>query len=271
MARRAAIVTPRPEDLLGPVVRLARAAAVEILRCRATGIEVRIKADSSPLTEADEAAERIIVPALRALTPDIPVIAEEEVARAGTIPSAAARFWLVDPLDGTKEFVANRDYFTVNVALIEHARPILGVVAAPAMARIFSGIPGFGAWLSDDGAPEREIRCRPMPDDGAVVVASYSHDDPADVARLIRNVPVKDTHRLGSALKFGLLACGEADLYPRIGPTMEWDTAAGQAVLIAAGGSVTTHDGAELAYGKPGFLNPGFIARGAALPHAARR
>jgi 3'(2'), 5'-bisphosphate nucleotidase len=248
-------------DLLEPVVRAVHAAGDEVMRVYAGDFRVRGKADASPVTDADEAAESVIVPVLQRLTPDVPVVAEEAVA-AGHCPLVAERFWLVDPLDGTREFVQRNGEFTVNVALIEHGVPVLGVVLAPAQGRLFAGVPGEAAFVEEAGA-RRPLRCREAPAEGWVVVASRSHGDADAVARFLGGCRVASTMFQGSSLKLCLLAEGRADLYPRLGPTMEWDIAAGHAVLAAAGGAVVDLAGRPLRYGKPGFRNPHFVAHGA--------
>jgi len=246
---------------LDELATIARRAGDEILAVYATDFTVRGKADASPVTEADERAERLIVPALQALAPDIPVVAEEAVA-AGQVPAIGARFWLVDPLDGTKEFVSRNGEFTVNIALVVDGAPVLGVVLAPALGRLFAGAAGVGAWV-EDAAGRRPIRCRRPPAEGLTVVASRSHGDAAALDAFLAGRKVASLASAGSSLKLCLVAAGEADLYPRLGRTMEWDIAAGHAVLAAAGGAVRTLDGAPLRYGKPGFENPHFAAWGA--------
>jgi 3'(2'), 5'-bisphosphate nucleotidase len=229
------------------------------------GFEVQRKQDASPVTEADHAAEAIILERLALAAPGIPVVAEEEVA-AGRIPTVGDRFFLVDPLDGTREFVARRGDFTVNIALIENGEPVLGVVYAPANSKLFAGdVASRNAFRTaqrtekTELAPREAIHVRDVPAQGITAVASRSHRTPETDAFLLK-AKVKDLVSVGSSLKFGLVAAGEADLYPRLGPTMEWDTAAGHAVLAAAGGKVATLDGTPLRYGKPGFRNPSFIA-----------
>lgn len=244
------------EDLL-PVARRAGKAILEIY---ATDFAVRNKGDASPVTEADERAEALILPALAALTPEIPVVSEEAVA-AGQIPSVSDRFWLVDPLDGTKEFIQCNGEFTVNIALIEKRRAVLGVVLAPALDRLYAGASATGAFLETQGN-RQTIACRVQPGAGITVVASRSHNDVNAMAGFLKGRRVASLAEAGSSLKFCLVAAGLADLYPRLGRTMEWDTAAGNAVLHAAGGKVTTLDGAELAYGKDQFANPHFLASG---------
>lgn len=255
------------EALLKAAHRLAREAGTAILPFRRGqgDIALRAKADASPVTAADDAAERLILDGLKRLSPAIPVVSEEAVSR-GEVPSLGApdrrgRFWLVDPLDGTKEFIAGRDEFTINIALIEQGKPRLGVVHAPARDETYWGIVGEGAYGQTGAARPRPISARRAPADGIVALVSRSHRSPEGDA-FLKTQPVKAEVSVGSALKFCIVARGKADLYPRFNRTMEWDTAAGHAVLEAAGGAVTTLDGQPLAYGKPGFANPGFIARG---------
>lgn len=245
---------------LAEVERIARAAGAAVMQVYESEFAVQTKADASPLTLADEAAEALIAPALRALTPGWPVVAEEAVARGEPAPTGE-RFWLVDPLDGTREFVQRNGEFTVNIALVEHGAPVLGVVFAPALGRLFAGGRGQGAWLAEGGG-RRTIACRRVPAGGALVACSRSHGDTAALDAYLARRPVAGRVAAGSALKFGLLAAGEADLYPRFGRTMEWDTAAGHALLAAAGGDVTDLQGRPLRYGKPGFENPDFVAHG---------
>ncbi len=251
-----------PADLLDEIRDLARRAGEVILDHYRSDFEIRRKDDDSPVTEADEAAEHIIVSALRALTPGVPVIAEEEAA-AGRIESLTGDyFWLVDPLDGTKEFIAGNDEFTVNIALIHAAQPVLGVVYAPVLDAMYAGAGPGTAWLEAADAVRRSITARAVPGTGAVMISSRSHGDPDSLAELTDGLHVAGHRIAGSSLKFCLVAAGEADIYPRYGPTHEWDTAAGDAVLRAAGGSVRTLEGADLLYGKDGFHNPRYNARG---------
>jgi 3'(2'), 5'-bisphosphate nucleotidase len=247
---------------LEALARIARSAGELILEIYATDFAVRGKGDQSPVTEADERAEKLIVPALQALAPGIPVVAEEAVA-AGQAPAVGSLFWLVDPLDGTKEFISRNGEFTVNIALVHEGQPVLGVVLAPALGRLFTGDVGAGAWL-EDAAGRRAIRCRAVPEAGLTVVASRSHGDAAALDAFLGGRQVAALTNAGSSLKLCLIAAGEADLYPRLGRTMEWDIAAGHAVLAAAGGSVRDLQGAPLRYGKPGFDNPHFVAAGSA-------
>ncbi len=254
------------DDDLQAVLRLiAERAGQVILAHYAEGaaIEVRAKDDASPVTAADEAAEAFILQALETLTPEIPVVAEEAMA-AGTQPDiSGGLFWLVDPLDGTKEFLARNGEFTVNIALIQYGEPVAGVVHAPALARTWTGAGPGSATYSQADQPPRGIEVLRPPEDGLVVVASRRHGASQDLDRFLADYDVAEQTEAGSSLKFCLVASGKADLYPRFGRTMEWDTAAGHAVLLAAGGSVTrADDGSPLRYGKPGFENPHFIARG---------
>jgi 3'(2'), 5'-bisphosphate nucleotidase len=247
--------------LLDAIVALARQAGDAILEIYRRPFDVQAKADGSPVTLADQRAEDVIVPGLQRLTPDVPVVAEEAVARDGA-PVVGSRFWLVDPLDGTREFASRNDEFTVNIALVEAAAPVLGVVFAPALGRLFVGAVGLGAWC-DDRQGRRELHARPPPREGITVALSRSHLDTGPTEDFLARHPVRRRLRAGSSLKFGLIAAGEADLYPRLGRTMEWDTAAGHALLLAAGGAVTDLQGQPLRYGKAGFVNPDFVARGA--------
>ena len=278
---------------LPAVEALTRRAGEVVMAVYATDFAVQGKADASPVTLADQQAEAVILAGLRALTPHLPVVAEEAMA-AGDAQAltAGGRFWLVDPLDGTREFVARNGQFTVNIALIDNGRPVLGVVLAPAvepavavavanpgpegapggapLGCLYAGIVGQGAWV-EDAAGRRAIRCRTAPPEGLTVLASRSHGNEAALqAFLSRHLAGRRVAQLataGSSLKLCLLAAGQADLYPRLGRTMEWDIAAGHAVLAAAGGSICRVDnGGPLVYGKPGFENPDFFACGATGP-----
>lgn len=244
--------------LLNDVAAIARRAGALIMEIYATDFAVRGKQDASPVTEADERAEKLIVPALRELAPEVPVVAEEAVA-AGAAPEVGEWFWLVDPLDGTKEFISRNGEFTVNIALVHRGEAVLGVVFAPALDRLFAGARGQGARVEQAGVV-REIRCRKVPEAGLTVVASRSHGDAAALDAFLAGRKVAALANAGSSLKLCLVAAGEADLYPRLGRTMEWDIAAGHAVLAAAGGRVDTVAGVPLRYGKPGFDNPHFVA-----------
>lgn len=248
-----------PTGLADVLLDSARRAGAAIMDIYATDFVARAKADRSPVTEADLAADRVIGAVLERAFPHIPVVTEER-AESHDAAAAGSRFFLVDPLDGTKEFVKRGGDFTVNIALIENGVPLRGVVFAPALDRLFWTDDDGRARMRDDDGPARAIRCA-APDDAALnVVASKSHRDAATDAYIARYA-VGDFKGAGSSLKFCLLAAGEADLYPRLGRTMEWDTAAGHAVLRAAGGHVDAWPGGTpLAYGKSGFENPHFIA-----------
>ena len=235
----------------------AREAGEAILKIVRRGFEVESKRDRSPVTEADRAAELIILGALAQAAPDVPVIAEEEVA-GGRIPDHGDTYFLVDPLDGTKEFVRGGDDYTVNIALVEQGIPTLGVVFAPATARLYSGSAGDGAW-TDAGQGRRAIRTRPR-GGHVTAVASKSHLNQATMDYLQAAVGTCGYVSIGSSLKFCIVAEGGADIYPRAAPTSEWDTAAGHAVLLAAGGLVDGPDGTPLRYGKKAFLNRAFVA-----------
>ncbi len=266
-------VSPQMPDataLLPKLVAIAAEAGTRICEVRDRPHAVTAKGDGSPLTEADLAAEAVIAAGLKQAAPGIPVVSEEDADRAA--PPEGATFILVDPLDGTKEFLGPSGEFTVNIALVKAGRPVAGVVYAPALGRIWQGELGKGASAGDlaAGANPADIAWRPIqarrrPAANLVAVASRSHIDPATEA-FLAGLPVGDRRSIGSSLKFCLVAEGQADVYPRLAPTMEWDTAAGQAVLEAAGGSVTTPDGAPFGYGKiaAGFRNGPFVAWGAA-------
>lgn len=255
--------------MLRALAEIAYDAGAIILRHYADEIVARRKDDESPVTAADEEAEKFILKRLAHLAPGVPVIAEESVA-SGRVPKAGHRFFLVDPLDGTKEFISRNGEFTVNIAEIVEGKPVRGVVHAPAIERLFFGEALSGAYEAfapPGGAPDfgeaKRIQVRSIPKDGMVAVASRSHRDVKTDEYLAR-FKVKEFVSAGSSLKFCLVAAGEADIYPRTGRTMEWDTAAGHAVLAAAGGSVRQLEGGPFLYGKAerGFDNPFFVARG---------
>jgi 3'(2'), 5'-bisphosphate nucleotidase len=252
--------------LVALAAELVTQAGAAILQVRRSGFDVLRKEDRSPVTAADHAAEAIIVAGLRAATPDIPVIAEEEVA-AGRITAPSAQFWLVDPLDGTREFAAGKDEFAVNIGLVRNGRVRLGVVGVPAADEMFAGIVGTGAWKRT-AAGQTPIAVRSPPQEGVTVLASRHHGDTALLDAFLRGRRVARMLNFGSSLKFCRLAEGIADLYPRFGRTMEWDTCAPQAVLEAAGGTICTLDGAPLGYGKPGWENPHFVCSGMNVPPA---
>ncbi|MEI9994696.1 MAG: 3'(2'),5'-bisphosphate nucleotidase CysQ [Rhizomicrobium sp.] len=258
-----------PSPRLIALATLAHEAGVVVMRHYEAGTQARRKSDHSPVTDADEEAEAHILKGLATIAPGIPIVAEEEVA-AGRLPQVGSHFFLVDPLDGTKEFISHNGEFTVNIAEIVDGIAVRGVVYAPAKRRLFLGETPGGAWESEtrvetppDLALARAIHVRPAPKDGLIAVASRSHRD-KKTEEYLAAYPVRDFITAGSSLKFCLVAAGEADIYPRHGTTMEWDTAAGHAVLAAAGGSVTHLDGSPFLYGrtKDGFTNPHFVARG---------
>jgi 3'(2'), 5'-bisphosphate nucleotidase len=249
--------------LAGGVAAIAQAAGREILEVYARGeTAATLKQDDSPLTAADLRSQRLIGSALAALTPGVPVLSEE-----GELPTYAersrwARHWLVDPLDGTREFLARNGEFTVNIALIEAHAPVLGVVHVPVSDTTYCGIPGEGAWREEGGAPARTLHAATRAADPVRVVGSRSHRGDSLEAFLAR-IGRYELVGVGSSLKFCLIAEGLADVYPRLGPTSEWDTAAGHAVAIAAGGTVVELDGRPLEYNtREGLLNPFFVAYG---------
>jgi len=260
-------------DALTAMVSRAGAAILDGARAP----DVRLKADRSPVSAADEAAEALILKALSELSPGIPVISEEAAAR-GETRAAGDRFFLVDPLDGTREFIAGLPEYTVNVALVARGTPVLGIVGAPALGLIWRGRAGWGgerlripAGEGPDRATERvPIRTRAAPENGLVAAVSRSHLD-RDTAALLDRLPVAERRAFGSSLKFCRVAEGQIDLYPRLAPTMEWDVAAGHAILAAAGGTVTRPDGAPLRYGAPeaALRIPAFMAWGD--PEGARK
>lgn len=263
--------SPLLEALIGAALEAGR--AVEAIR--RNGFELREKPDASPVTTADHAAEAIILDRLRGCAAGCPVVAEEEAA-AGRAPRSAEEFFLVDPLDGTKEFIAGRAEYTVNIALVRRGLPVLGVVHAPALGLLYAGdavarrafrsaSPAPSDTLAAPPGARESIRVRPVPQSGIVAVASRSHSTPETEAYLAR-AKVTERVSIGSSLKFCVVAEGRADLYPRLGTTMEWDTAAGHAVLLGAGGSVAAADGAPLKYGKPDYRNGWFVAAGALTP-----
>ncbi len=247
--------------LLPPLRQLARQAGAAILDVYGSDFSVAAKADASPVTEADLRSEQIILAGLRQLTPDIPVISEEAAAAGHLVTAPGRCFWLVDPLDGTKEFVKRNGEFTVNIGLVVDGVPIVGIIFAPVPDRLFAACPS-SATAEDGGSPPRPISCRKAPADGLIILSSRSHREPERFESFIRDFRVAEIRHSGSSLKFALIAAGEGDLYPRLGRTMEWDTAAGHAILRAAGGTITLVDGSPLIYGKPGFENPPIVAWG---------
>jgi 3'(2'), 5'-bisphosphate nucleotidase len=250
--------------LLPAIKEIARRAGHAILEVYGTDFEARAKADDSPLTEADLRAHQLIVEELSSITPELPVLSEESASEVSAKQRAGwNRYWLVDPLDGTKEFVARNGEFTVNIALIQGKRPILGVVHIPVSDTTYSGIPGSGAWREANERPPSPISVRRPARPVLRVLGSRSHGSP----RLAEALGALGPHELisaGSSIKLCLVAEGSADLYPRLGPTSEWDIAAGQAVVEAAGGQVVDLiDAQALRYNaRPTLLNPDFLAYG---------
>lgn len=249
--------------LLDSLVPLIRQAGEAVMAVYATDFAISGKADASPVTEADRRAEDIITAGLQRLTPDIPVVGEEAESEGRAPTTVGQRFWLVDPLDGTKEFINRNGEFTVNIALIDQGRAVLGLVLAPALGQLYGGGPGLGCWVEDTQGQRQTIACRAEPSQGLTVVGSRSHGDAAALDAFLLGRRVAQVRSAGSSLKLCLLAAGQADVYPRFGRTMEWDIAAGHAVLSGAGGSVDVLGSAQpLTYGKPGWENPHFVAWG---------
>ncbi|MGB6354489.1 MAG: 3'(2'),5'-bisphosphate nucleotidase CysQ [Steroidobacteraceae bacterium] len=247
---------PALAQSLMPIVERAGAA---IMRVYDAGFTVQHKEDNSPLTLADLDSQRVIIEGLRQITPDIPILSEESVQAPWAERQSWRELWVVDPLDGTREFVKRNGEFTVNIALVCEHEPVLGVVAAPAQGLLYWGAAGAGAFSHHRGAAEEPIHVS-APQNPLRVVGSRSHQSPATAAYLARLGPHTLTG-IGSSLKFSLVASGRADLYPRFGPTSEWDTAAGQAVLEAAGGHVTRLDGHRLRYNcRESVINGDFLA-----------
>jgi 3'(2'), 5'-bisphosphate nucleotidase len=252
-------------DLLPQVVQLAREAGSAAMRVYAeVNPAFEYKRDKSPLTQADLASNRVIDEGLRRIAPEWPVLSEESREIPFEQRSGWRRFWLVDPLDGTKEFLKRNGEFTVNIALMEEGRPILGVVYAPAMDRMYYAARGAGAWKAE-GESVAAIRIGSPGNGRTRVVVSRSHGSGEEgLDRYTGSAESCDFVTMGSSLKFCLVAEGAADLYPRLGPTMEWDIAAAHCIVEQAGGTVTDLEGNAMIYNKPVLLNPGFVARGEA-------
>ena len=248
-------------DFVKQVSDIAKRAGIEIMKVYKTDFIVDTKDDNSPVTEADQLAEALILRSIReGLTDRFPIVSEE-AASNGIIPNVAgSAFWLIDPLDGTKEFINRNGEFTVNIALIENTKPVLGIVHVPATGATYTGS-SAGSFLELNGEVRKEIQCNAYNGNPITAMVSRSHRTP-DVDEYLKDFNIGKEISAGSSLKFCLLADGSGDLYPRLGRTMEWDTAAGHAVLRFAGGSVTTLEGYDLGYGKPEFENPHFIAAG---------
>jgi 3'(2'), 5'-bisphosphate nucleotidase len=252
-----------PDSLARALAQLAADAGRVVMEVYATDFEVRRKDDWSPVSDADERAEALLIPGVERLLPGVPIVAEETVSSEG-LPEYAHEFVLIDPVDGTRDFVNRTGDFTVNVALVRDNRPVAGVVYAPAKQRMFVGGTTAGAADVVPGADVGDLtplRTREYPAEGLVAVASRSHLD-LETREFLEDVRPAATVSAGSSLKFCLVAAAEADVYPRFGPTMEWDTAAGHAVLAAAGGTVVHPDGSPFGYRKPGLRNGPFVAWG---------
>ncbi len=251
--------TPLPLDDL---LQLARDAGDAILEIYNTDFDVERKEDNSPLTAADLAAHKEIVARLEKLTPEIPLLSEESAKIPFDTRSQWSRYWLIDPLDGTREFVKRNGEFTVNIALIENHQPTLGVVYAPVLDSLYYGVSGSGAWKQEKGEEPKPIRVVSQKREPVMVAGSRSHAGDS-LIKFLDNLGEHDLVSMGSSLKLCLVAEGKADLYPRLGPTSEWDTAAAQAVVEAAGGQVTTLDMQPLRYNtKDSLLNPHFFVFG---------
>ncbi len=250
------------EDTLESVAGIATTAGRAILEIYDSDFAVEAKADQSPITAADRRAHDVIQAGLTALPGDRPILSEEARALPWEVRRHWREYWLVDPLDGTKEFIQRNGQFTVNIALVRGGRPVLGVVHVPVSGVTYGGVVGQGAWRRDRDREQRPIRVSPAAAKTVRVVGSRSHRGP-DLDGYLERLGPHELVPMGSSLKFCVVAEGEADVYPRLGPTSEWDTAAAEAVLVAAGGKVVTSLGLPLAYNKgPDLLNPWFIASG---------
>lgn len=248
-------------DLVKGLVPVASEAGRVIMEVYARDVAASQKTDGSPVTEADERAEAIILAALGRIAPGIPVVSEESAESHSR--DHGGPFFLVDPLDGTKEFLKRdgKGSFTVNIALVDNGVPIMGVVYAPALGRMFSGVFGRAAQEERANGAIVPLSVREPQSGALVAVASASHRD-AETDAWLQDRGIQQTVSIGSSLKFCLVAAGEADVYPRFGTTMEWDTAAGDAILRAAGGMTATPEGTTFRYGKPGYRNGSFVAWG---------
>ena len=247
-------------DLLPKVENVARAAGDVIMKHHQNLSEILQKSDGSPVTVADHESEAVILSALAQLTPDIPVISEEAYERGEAPAITGAEYWLVDPLDGTREFVRGGKDFAVNIGLVRLGKPVLGVIYGPALDVMYAGAGADTATITD-ARGQRPISAA-YADSGYRVVSSQMYGNEVLLMRYLSGRPVREHRHRSSALKFGDIADGSADIYPRFGPTCEWDTAAGHAIIDAAGGMVTTASNLPLTYGKENFVNPDFVARG---------
>ncbi len=254
------------DTLVEPILATTIEAGEVVMDVYHSDFEVYGKADQSPVTEADRRGEDVITAALQKIAPEIPIVGEEAKSEGKCPDISGGTFWLVDPLDGTKEFIKKGSDFTVNIGLIKDGSPVMGFVLAPAMNKFYWGLVGKGAWVADleDGklVNTQQITTREADKDNLVIVASKSHRSP-ELEAYLEHFPGAENISIGSSLKLCLLATGEADLYPRLGPTCEWDTAAAHAVLLAAGGHVEIAGGEPLSYAKDlkTFLNPWFLCR----------
>ena len=255
-------VTSSPSAFMQSLIDLAIAAGAEIMTIYASDFSARAKGDLTPVTEADEAAEKIILAGLARIAPQVPVISEEAAA-AGVIPAVAERFFLVDPLDGTREFVKGGPEFTVNIALIYKGEPIMGVVYAPVKGELYAAHEALGAfrWLEDTDN-QKEIRVRKVPRGGHTVFISKNRDYGTKLDHFLNDYKVEKIIKKSSSLKICMIAAGKGDLYPGFGETCEWDLAAGHAVLKIAGGDIQDFNGKTLTYGHQDrkFINPDFLA-----------
>jgi 3'(2'), 5'-bisphosphate nucleotidase len=244
-------------NLLEKVIEIAKSAGDLIMKIYQEKIDITHKGDGSPVTLADEMANAYILQKLPDLLPGVFIVSEESVDSQVDFQECE-HFWLVDPLDGTKEFISKNGQFTVNIALIEKGLPILGVVYAPALGCLYAG--DKTSAFTESLGNRVPISCRTVPDEGLTVVGSRSHGDDQALNALLDGKAVHEIIPIGSSLKLCLVAAGKADLYPRLGRTMEWDIAAGHAILLAAGGVINDLNGQPLGYGKPGLDNPHFVA-----------
>jgi 3'(2'), 5'-bisphosphate nucleotidase len=255
-------VTQPADELLDSIATIAEEAGRAIMAIYQTDFSVDAKTDQSPITEADRRAHHLIRAGLETLAGSRPILSEEARALPWEVRRHWKEYWLVDPLDGTKEFIQRNGQFTVNIALVRGGRPVMGVVHVPVTGVTYGGIVGQGAWRRAGDRPREEIRVRPLGEGPVRVVGSRSHRGP-DLDGYLERLGAHEMVPMGSSLKFCVVAEGNADVYPRLGPTSEWDTAAAEAVLVAAGGKVVNTDGRDMAYNKgPDILNPWFIAYG---------
>jgi 3'(2'), 5'-bisphosphate nucleotidase len=250
------------KELLEALIDPVRDACRVIESIRASGIKTETKSDQSPVTQADQAAEDIIFAALQKLTPNMPRVGEEAFSLGFVPEDCGSTFWLIDPIDGTKDFISGGTSYTVNIALVSNYHPVLGIVATPADGRIWLGGVDLPAEMIEPDGTRKLISARPRPAK-PVVMMSRSHLD-EETKAYVATLGEIEPFNIGSSLKFCVIAEGKADIYPRFGPTCEWDIAAGHAVLLGAGGTVSNPDGTPFLYGKEAFRNGAFIATGLA-------